>query len=61
MIIELNLIVEWLRYSILWVVSKLFLSIYSRYATQFCIQSSNAFALLSIYRCLVVLLVRWYV
>ena len=34
MIRELNLIVEWLRYSF-WVVSKLFLSIYSRYAAQF--------------------------
>ena len=61
MIRELNLIVEWLRYPILWVVSKLFLSIYIRYAAQFCLQSSNAFALLSIFRCLAVLLVRWFV
>ena len=61
MIRELNLIAEWLRYSSFWVVSKLVLSIYSRYAAQFCIQSSNAFALLSIFRCLAVLLVRWYV
>ena len=60
MIRELNLIVEWLRYSILGCL-KFVLSIYNRYAAQFCIQSSNAFALLSIYRCLAVLLVRWYV
>ena len=62
MIRELNLIVEWLRYSTLGCL-KFVLSIYSRYAAQFlfCIQSSNAFALLSIYRCLAVLLVRWYV
>ena len=58
MIRELNLIVEWIRYPF-WVVSKFVLSIYSRYAAQFCIQSSNDFALLSIFRCLAVLLVRW--
>ena len=61
MIRDLNLIVEWLRYSIFGLSQNLFLSIYSRYAAQFCIQSSNAFALLSIYRCLAILLVRWYV
>ena len=35
MIRELNLIVEWLRYSIFGLSQNLFLSIYSRYAAQF--------------------------
>ena len=61
MMIELNLIVEWLRYSICALSQNLFLSIYSCYAAQFCLQSSNAFALLSIFIYLAVLLVRWFV
>ena len=50
MIRELNLIVEWLRYSIFGLSQNSFLSIYNCYAAQFLIRSSNAFALLSIYR-----------